>query len=326
MATKATPRIAKIARIDDDAKHATDLFVSLKDLGDTPTTQYNTLLSTRLIRTPIGDFQFDDLTRVMRLMPFEEDLRRLRDPVQLARFLEDAEDLRDGIRTLCKALNTSGGNMQREDIIPYFEGVIKEMDHAKESDLLRTAKVIGYRGVLENFSLDAATRAELGEPLSKALSQQVNNILDLTRSHFADTFLRLAPLHDIEMAPSQTPAQALGQIETLLRDTRAVAQHNLVPLVPKDDAIFTHMMWSIERLTRAHRQATSDSDRASYQREINCHLAIITVSLKLYINKGRHHMGNLRSIIDVVLQQVKQAKNLQEIIDMAKKNLDYPPT
>ena len=69
-ATKTHPRIAKIARIDDNAKRATDFFASLKDLGDTPPTQYNTLLSTRLMRASIDDFQFDDLTRVMRLMPF----------------------------------------------------------------------------------------------------------------------------------------------------------------------------------------------------------------------------------------------------------------
>ena len=79
-------------------------------------------------------------------------------------------------------------------------------------------------------------------------------------------------------------------------------------------------------LTHAHGQAPSDSDRASYQREIDYHLAMITVSLKLYITKGRHHMGNLGSYIDVVLQQVKRAKNLQEIIDMAKKILCDPPT
>jgi hypothetical protein len=30
-------------------------------------------------------------------------------------------------------------------------------------------------------------------------------------------------------------------------------------------------------------------------------------------------MGNLGSIVDVVLKQVKRAKNLQEIIDIAKK-------
>ena len=112
------------------------------------------------------------------------------------------------------------------------------------------------------------------------------------------------------MAPSQTLAQALGQVEALLRDTRAAAQHDLVPLAPEDDAIFTHMMRSLEKLTRAHGQAPSDSDRAIYQREIDCHLAMITVSLKLYITKGRHHMSNLGSIIDAVLQQVKRAKNL----------------
>ena len=105
----------------------------------------------------------------------------------------------------------------------------------------------------------------------------------------------------------------------MLPDTRAAAQHDLVPVTPENDAIFTHMMRSLEKLTRAHGQAPSDSDRAIYQHEIDCHLAMITVSLKLYITKGRHHMGNLRSYIDVVLQQVKRAKNLQEILNMTKK-------
>ena len=135
--------------------------------------------------------------------------------------------------------------MQREDIIPYLEDVIKELDHAKESDVLRTAKVIEDRGVLENFSLDTAKRAELGEPLSKALGQQINNLLDITRSHFADNFLRLATLNRIKMAPSQTPAQALSQVETLLRATHAETQQNLVSLAPENDATFTHMMRSI---------------------------------------------------------------------------------
>lgn len=142
--------------------------------------------------------------------------------------------------------------MQREDIIPYLEDIIKELDHAKESDVLRTAKVIDDGRVPENFSLDAATRAKLGEHLSKALSQQINNLLDLTPSQFAYNFLRLKPLHGIKMAASQTPAQALGQVETLLRATRAVTQQNLVSLAPEDNAIFTHMMRTIEKLTRAH--------------------------------------------------------------------------
>ena len=87
-AAQADPRIAEIAEIRDNAKRATDLFAYLKNVNLTQTAQYHTLLSTRLMRASIGDFQFDSLARVMRLMPFEEDLRRLRDPVQLARFLK----------------------------------------------------------------------------------------------------------------------------------------------------------------------------------------------------------------------------------------------
>ena len=111
--------------------------------------------------------------------------------------------------------------------------------------------MIEYGEALEDFSLDAATRAELGDPLSKDLTRQVNSLLDLVRNHFADTFLRFAPLQNIEMAPNQTPIQALAQVEALLRATRAAAR-DLVPLAKEDDAVFTHMMRSIEKLTRAH--------------------------------------------------------------------------
>jgi hypothetical protein len=199
-AAQADPRIAEIAEIEDNAKRATDLFAYLKNVNLTQTAQYHTLLSTRLMRASIGDFQFDRLARVMRLMPFEEDLRRLRDPVQLVRFLEGAKDLCEGMQTLRKALKASGGNMYGAQITPYLDGVIDALGRAEQSDTLCVGKVIEYGEALEDFSVDAATRAELGDPLSKDLTRQVNSLLDLARNHFADTFLRFVPLQNIEMA------------------------------------------------------------------------------------------------------------------------------
>ena len=130
-AAQADPRIAEIAEIKDNAKRATDLFAYLKNVNLTQTAQYHTLLSTRLMRASIGDFQFDSLARVMRLMPFEEDLRRLRDPVQLARFLEGAEDLCEGLQTLSTALKASSGNMYAAQITPYLDGVIDTLGRAE---------------------------------------------------------------------------------------------------------------------------------------------------------------------------------------------------
>ena len=320
VAAQADPRIAEIAEIDDNAKRATDLSAYLKNVNLTQTAQYHTLLSTRLMRASIGDFQFDSLARVMRLMPFEEDLRRLRDPVQLARFLEGAEDLCEGLQTLSTALKASSGNMYAAQITPYLDGVIDTLGRAEQSHTLNIGKVIEYGEALEDFSLDAATRAELGDPLSKDLTRQVNSLLDLVRNHFADTFLRFAPLQNIEMAPNQTPIQALAQVEALLSATRAAAR-DLVPLAKEDDAVFTHMMRSIEKLTRAHGQATSDSDRASYRREINYHLAMVTVSIGLYAAKARHHAGNIGPVIDRVLAQTKRVKGLQGLVEMIEELL-----
>jgi len=320
VAAQADRRIAEIAKIEDNAKRATDLSAYLKNVNLTQTAQYHTLLSTRLMRASIGDFQFDSLARVMRLMPFEEDLRRLRDPVQLARFLEGAEDLCEGLQTLSTALKASSGNMYAAQITPYLDGVIDTLGRAEQSHTLNIGKVIEYGEALEDFSLDAATRAELGDPLSKDLTRQVNSLLDLVRNHFADTFLRFAPLQNIEMAPNQTPIQALAQVEALLSATRAAAR-DLVPLAKEDDAVFTHMMRSIEKLTRAHEQATSDSDRASYRREINYHLAMVTVSIGLYAAKARHHAGNIGPVIDRVLAQTKRVKGLQGLVEMIEELL-----
>ena len=320
VAAQADPRIAEIAEIKDNAKRATDLFAYLKNVNLTQTAQYHTLLSTRLMRASIGDFQFDSLARVMRLMPFEEDLRRLRDPVQLARFLEGAEDLCEGLQTLSTALKASSGNMYAAQITPYLDGVIDTLGRAEQSHTLSIGKVIEYGEALEDFSLDGATRAELGDPLSKDLTRQVNSLLDLVRNHFADTFLRFATLQNIEMAPNQTPIQALAQVEALLSATRAAAR-DLVPLAKEDDAVFTHMMRSIEKLTRAHGQATSDSDRASYRREINYHLAMVTVSIGLYAAKARHHAGNIGPVIDRVLAQTKRVKGLQGLVEMIEELL-----
>jgi hypothetical protein len=106
----------------------------------------------------------------------------------------------------------------------------------------------------------------------------------------------------------------------LLRDTRAAAR-DLVPLAKEDDAVFTHMMRSIEKLTRAHGQAASDSDRASYRREINYHLAMVAVSNGLYAAKARHHVGNIGPVIDRVLAQTKRVKGLQELVEMIQELL-----
>ncbi len=101
----------------------------------------------------------------MRLIPFEEDLRRLRDPVQLARFLEGAEDLCEGLQTLSTALKASSGNMYAAQITSYLDGVIDTLGRAEQSHTLSVGEA------LEDFSVDAATRAELGDPLSKDLTR-----------------------------------------------------------------------------------------------------------------------------------------------------------
>ena len=320
-AAKADKRIAEMAKTTDAKDRAAALFAYLRDGQAEQQAQYNALLSTRLMRASIGDFHFDDLTRVMRLMPFEEDLRRLRDPDKLKQFIEQAEDLRDGMRTLSNAVSQSGGNMQGAGIAPYLEGIISELDRAKTSDTLRVGKIIEYGEALEDFSIDTPTQSELGEPISKDLTRQVNALLELTRSHFADTFLRFAPLRDIEMDPDQTPTQALAQVKALLRSTRAAAQNNLIPLAPEDDEVFTHILRSIEKLIRAHGQATTEKDRASYQREINFKLALFTNSIGLYQIKAKNYGDKLGTGVDWLLKQLRRVKGLSELIELFTENL-----
>ena len=126
------------------------------------------------------------------------------------------------------------------------------------------------------------------------------------------------------MDPDQTLTQALAQVEALLRSTRAAAQKDLIPLAPEDDAVFTHMMQSIEKLNRAHGQATTKQDRASYQREINFHLALVTSSIGLYQIKAKNYGDKLGTGVDWLLKQLKRAKGLSELIKIFTDHVDKP--
>ena len=107
----------------------------------------------------------------------------------------------------------------------------------------------------------------------------------------------------------------------MLRSTRAAAQDDLIPLAPEDDEVFTHILRSIEKLIRAHGQATTEKDRARYQREINFKLALFTNSIGLYQIKAKNYGDKLGTGVDWLLKQLRRVKGLSELIELFTENL-----
>lgn len=70
------------------------------------------LAAQRLLHAALSDFSFDQAARLMRMVPFAEDVKFIRDPEKLARYLDAAEELRDDIETFSAALKAEGTAMQ----------------------------------------------------------------------------------------------------------------------------------------------------------------------------------------------------------------------
>ena len=153
--------------------------------------------SVELFNATIFDFTFDRLEGVMRAVPLPQDWRHLDDPVLLARFLEDAEDLREGIERLCKALKAEGGGVQGAGAVgSYLDDVLSELDRAHDHRSLRvgTLNELGRHSGSGEYGWNGPcwSSAALGE----ALKVNVEKLKELLRNHYSSTLARFA-LRDI---------------------------------------------------------------------------------------------------------------------------------
>ncbi len=270
-----------------------------------------------LLHAALADYSFDALDRVMRMVPFEDDIRHLRDPEQLGRFLDDAATMRDDLALFTKAL-ASEGQMQGAGFVrTYLDGLMAEFDRAADTAHLRVGRIVELGKILETYALDQKTADEFG-PAIGALRSHVQSLLDLTRRHFAATMTRMAPLRDIASAPDDNQWTLLQDIQRGIRKLSDSQVTGLPALARDDQSVLMSMSDSIEKLLREHDVVATPQAKSSFRREIDHGLALLAVSVALFVDLAKEEKLGPGKAVESVLTQYKRATGLMGLWELVK--------
>ncbi|PKP74332.1 MAG: hypothetical protein CVT84_08930 [Alphaproteobacteria bacterium HGW-Alphaproteobacteria-6] len=253
----------------------------------------------RLMKASLAKFRFDELRRLMKMVPFSEDIAFLRDGAVLRRFLVASDAMRLKLETLSAAFEAEGRTMQGAgSAATYLKAVLEELSRARQLEELNVGWVIDCGEILQTYVVNEDARAEFGV-LHGPLANAVASLLDLTTSYFAETFLRCAPLKDIR---SNDETSLFDLMEDLRRGLRAIEQaprDDLVPLAPEDRAVFLALLEDVERTIRAEFVASTPAVRSSLRRDADYRLAQIAVSLLLYIEEGKNAAKKSERVLQI---------------------------
>ena len=254
------------------------------DYRVSPTTQLNAEV---LVRAAIADFTFDEIRHLMRMVPFPEDIALLTDKVLLAGFLHDAKGVTKSIETMKAAFLAEGRAMQGAGgLATYLDAVLEEFSAARQLGELNVGWVIECGDILQGYTLSAEVNAEIGA-LGLPLKASVQKLLELTRTYFASTLLRFAPLKDIR---SREETSLFALMEDLRRGLKVISSQpddTRIGVAPEAIAVFEKLMASIDRIIQAEFLATDPVRKTTLRRDIDFMMAQVTVSMMLSWESGK---------------------------------------
>jgi hypothetical protein len=270
-----------------------------------------------LLRAALADYSFDALHHVMRMVPFEDDVRFLKDPEKLRAFLDDAELMRDDLELYQKALGGEGIMQGASVVRNYLGSILSELDRANDANRLRVGRIIEHGKILEEYARSEEVAREFG-PAIIPLRSHVASLLDLTRRHFASTLTRMAPLRDLSSSPDDDQWTLLQDIQRGIGAMSEPGPAGLVPLARDDQSALLSLSEGIERLLRQHDIVPTPQAKSSFRREIDHGLALLSVSVALYLDKARQFEAGAGKTIDSTLKQYKRATGLVGLWELVK--------
>lgn len=262
-----------------------------------------------LLHAALADFNFDTIARVLRMVPFEDEIRHLRDPDRLVAFLDDADSIRDDLELFSRALSREGQMQGAGFISTYLDAVLDEFSRARQLSQLRVGRIVELGKILEDHANSPEIEREFG-PAASALKSHVQSLLSLTRRHFAATLTRMAPLQDLSSAPDDDQWTLLQDIQRGIRTIGSPNDAGLPPLAAEDQAVLQSLCDSIERLLRQANVVQSPQSKSSLRREVDFRLALLSVSIALFLERGFATQGKAGKVLDTIATTEKRVAGL----------------
>ncbi len=177
------------------------------------------LLDTKTIRSALADFKFDDLSNLMKMVPFKDDNIDISDPDKfmdrqnkLSEVTDTLADLVDDLETDNKNIPTPVKNTVKRYIAEANKGV----------GTLRPGRLWDLGSMLNTAKLDDDIEYALGNLLHTALGNAVDKHLDLMRDYFAATISRQRSVDAVEATDDATPEKVLTALNDAVKAIKSV--------------------------------------------------------------------------------------------------------
>lgn len=256
------------------------------------------------LHAAIADYSFDSIDRVMRLVPFKEDIEHIRTPEKIAAFLADTDVLRDDLELYLRALAAEGGMQWAGFIKTYFQAILEELAQARQLQHLRVGRIISLGKKLETWSADDGVAKEFG-PAIDGYREHLKDLRKVVNRHFAATLVRLAPLRDISSGEQDNHWHLLQDMQ---RGIKALAEPSgdLPPLAREDVEVLLAIVDGVEALLVRHDQLPKGDARSSLRREVDYQMALASVSVALFFERAQEQSGKADKVADVIEKQMKR--------------------
>jgi hypothetical protein len=272
------------------------------------------VLDSAIMRAALVDFTFDDMARLMRMVPFDEDTRHLKDPERLQSFLDDAEELRDSLEAFSLAIAANTGVQGAPLVATYLDSYQLELSKARQTQHLRVGLLLERGAMLESLSLDDGYRNGLGGPMAGEFDRLIRRMRDLTARHFAPTLLRMKPRETLVLAPDEDIRKLLSKLEQGIAAVRKVDGDRAIPLDPLDLAVFDDMVRRLRNIVHAIEAAETPQTKRELRENFQKEAASTTATVGRYWLRASTAAGKVGEGVDKVVKSHKRIEALEAFV------------
>lgn len=271
-----------------------------------------------LIHTTHTDYTFDSFRQLMKMVPFEKDISRLRDPELLKRLLRDSTDFEVVLNTLVDAA-TASDRQSAKALKVHADQIKAELSRIEKFGELRVGILIDLGETLQDFSGDEDVRLGLGPALPKTLSRVVDRLLGLLRTYFSPAMARMQPLREIGLSKDEDPRALIKQVMANLAQVKANDGSKIPVLAPDDLTALERIVDEVKRAGRNYETATHPEVKAELG-DIFAQKAVqATFDKALYVYRGIQTLQTLvggkdNNVADAVMRRVMLMHTASEIV------------
>ncbi|MCW1920099.1 hypothetical protein NX862_15170 [Rhodobacter sp. KR11] len=270
-----------------------------------------------LYQTAHADFSFDTFSRLMRMVPFDEDIETIQGEA-FDRLKSDIDLARKTLEDLVRAA-TASNRQATAELKVYANALIEEMARASLIQKLRVGLLIEYGANLDDFRGSEEAMFGLGPVLPKALARTNERLLDLLRTHFAKTLLRLQSSPLMKISASDDPFEVVTKLEQVLRDIERNDGTNIPALAPEDVAALKSLLHEARREAVRLSGATHPEAIAASREEFSRRVVRMAVDFGIYAWKGvgsvqKSIAGPDINVADAMMRRLLMSQSVSEML------------